>query len=68
MSGYDPAPVLALFPSGNDVHIARHLGVSHDAVRLWRREERRLRLSTAELVAQRLGLHPANLWPDEWAS
>lgn len=68
MSGYDPAPVLALFPAENDVHIARHLGVSHDAVRLWRLDARRLRISTAELVAQRLGVHPANLWPEEWAS
>lgn len=63
---FDPAPVLALFPAENDVRIARQLGVSHDAVRLWRLEARRLRLSTAELVAQRLGVHPANLWPNDW--
>lgn len=62
--GLDPTPVFAQFTDDDtDADIAAALAVSLGAVRKWRRGIRRIRPSTADDIANRLGLHLYDLWP-----
>lgn len=61
---FDPAPLLALV-SGSAREQATACGVTVRTVGRWRAGagvDRR----TADEVAVRLGLHPAEVWGDEW--
>ncbi|HVM55299.1 MAG TPA: hypothetical protein VM262_19090 [Acidimicrobiales bacterium] len=62
----DFAP-LALAAGGRcHAEVARSLGVDH--VRPERRHRYTCRRAQADVLATRLGLHPANVWPSWWAS
>jgi hypothetical protein len=62
----DPGPLLALFPGATDGEIADRTGVSRHTVLRWRHGTTALYPATADRIAVRLGLHPANLWGDAW--
>jgi hypothetical protein len=61
----DASPVLAWLAGSSDHVIAERVGVAATAVARWRRGAH-LRVWTADRVATRLDLHPANLWGDDW--
>ncbi len=48
----------------NNSQLARKVGVSVRTVRRWRGGHNLLSPTTAETVADRLGLHPSHLWAD----
>lgn len=68
MSGlWDPAPVLRLVHAdmASDGEVSARLDVAPATVMRWR-HGRRMTATTAERVADQLGLHPSNVWGDGW--
>ena len=55
-------PVLAL--DENNSRLARGLGLPTRTVVRWRHGQHRMRLSTAERIADTLDMHPSELWPE----
>lgn len=62
----DPAPILALVAGRSDREISDRIGVSRRTVWRWRQGVTLVYPATADRVAVRLGLHPANVWGDDW--
>jgi hypothetical protein len=66
MPAYMPsAPLLALFPTLNNFAIAKRLNVHAGTVTAWRKGQR-LKYLKADRIAVDLGLHPYEIWGDEW--
>jgi hypothetical protein len=64
--GLDPTPALAHVRDESSATIARIFAVSSTTVRCWRTGRRLISRSLADRMAITLGLHPSNLWPEEW--
>lgn len=64
---FDPAPLLRLAlpltDDGQDKEVGALLGVADRTVARWRRGAQ-VSLDIADRVAQALGLHPVNIWPE----
>lgn len=54
------------WPWGNDVQWSRRLGTSRTQFLRWRLHQQRMTLTSAENVADVLGVHPTALWGDEY--
>lgn len=68
---YDPAPLLAIVPTvdeDTDVSIGDLLGVSDRTIARWRCGTVKVTEANADRAACRLGLHPANIWPEYWGN
>jgi hypothetical protein len=63
----DPRPIFDLLPgSSSDSELGERLEVDRLTIKRWRQGTSRLYAATADRVALRLGLHPANVWGDDW--
>lgn len=58
-------PLLDLFPGKLPQHIAGLTGIDPGNLHRYI-QAGRLRWDTADQAAIRIGLHPSNIWPDEW--
>jgi hypothetical protein len=66
---FDPEPVLRLAGAGTDEEVGVRLGVSALTVCRWRNGRVcGMRVDVADRVARELGLHPSNVWGDDWWS
>ncbi len=65
MRTYDPKPLFDLFPETSPRQIAAALDVTLRTVQRWKAGQVRLNEIFADRLACRLGVHPANIWP-EW--
>jgi len=59
----DPAPLLELV-GPNQCAAAQACGVSRRHINRWANGRNRIRPVVAERIADRLGMHPANIWTD----
>jgi hypothetical protein len=73
---YDPGPAIAQArlavlehdePPTAD-NLAAALGVNRRSLQRYRTGAQQLRPHDADAIAVRLGLHPANLWPEWWTA
>lgn len=62
----DPQPLFDALTKDNDVQLAKRLGVSRETIGRWRNGKALVKLQTADQIAIRLRLHPANIWGDEY--
>ena len=64
----DPRPLLAMWPeTATAAELAAACGVTRRTIVRWRNGHTRLTVGMAEGVADRLGVHPAEIWgPDYW--
>lgn len=60
----DPAPILARQQGRSDTAFARLLGVDRQTLYRWRRGQV-AKINCAERIAERLGVHVDELWPEE---
>lgn len=49
-----------------DRDLAIYFGVSLSTITKWRNGHRNIDIFTADRHANSLGLHPLNVWPDDW--
>ena len=64
---FDPKALLAMFSPDTDViTIADTLGTGREAVYKWLSNNTRFDAWQADRFACRIGLHPANIWGDQW--
>lgn len=61
----DAAPLLELKADTTDDRLAVLLGANRQSVTRWRAGER-IALDTADRCAVRLGLHPSEVWGNDW--
>lgn len=59
----DPAPILAFQQGRSDTAFARFLGIDRQTLYRWRRGQV-AKISSAERIAERLGVHVDELWPE----
>lgn len=59
-----PDALVVYLKTDNRSQIARELGIHRRQVTRWLSEGRRIRLSTADRIATRLGVHPSDIFPD----
>lgn len=60
-----PAPLLSMWEEGtSNTVVAEACGTTRNAVRRW--HENGVHPVVADRVCARLGLHPADVWGDDW--